>query len=368
LLALAFSAGMIAVFVVLGLLTLVLGVIGWSELIAKDWFAWTIVTVLVVLAAGMFGGFAVNLPSGVYQWAPRHDTYFGNVQFGVLAALLSTPCTAPLLPAVMAWAATQPVALRIVVMTVVGVGMASPYVLLSAFPEAARKFPRTGPWSELVKQMMGFLLLGSAVFFAAGRLVPSAKFWWWLLPVAVAASLYLVVRTIQLSGRPRALVVAFSLAVLMTGTTAVTAAYMNGLLDRSRSGADGGMAGAAGWDPLATARAGGNVVLVKFTANWCLNCQTIDARVYHDVAAAAALKDHAVIPMKADLTEEDAVGWPTLKREEPSGGIPVTAIYVPGYEQPIKLTQIYGVDKLKQILDEVAKLPGRPAAAAMSSR
>lgn len=352
LLAGAFSLGIIAVFATLSLLVVVFAVIGWSQLIAKAWFAWTIVGILLVMGIGMFGFFTVNLPSSVYQFTPRHDTYFGNFLFGILAALLSTPCTAPLLPAVMAWAAAQPVALGVLAMVTVGIGMAFPYIVLSAFPEMARKFPRVGPWSELFKHMMGWLLIASAVFFAAGRLFHTNAFWWSMAPVALIASIYLMVKTLGITRNLRPVMISSAIALLMTGFTVFIAAYMTSAFTSNKS-----TTGGAAWDPIASASGKPNILLVKFTANWCLNCQTIEATVFHDQRTADALRNLGIVPVKADLTQEDAAGWPTLRGIEPSGGIPVTAIYVPGYEKPIKLTSVYSTDKLLEVLNQVQKLP-----------
>jgi thiol:disulfide interchange protein len=370
LLALAFSLGIIAVFAALALLIVVFKAIGWSELFSRWWFAWSIILLLFVLSLGMFGAFTVNVvPSSLYSMTPRHDTYVGNFLFGILAAVLSTPCTAPLLPGLIIWAQTQPTAIGVASMVQVGVGMAFPYIVLSAFPEAARKFPRVGPWSELVKQMMGFLLLGSAVFFAAGRLIHSNAFWWSLAPVAAVASLYLMARTVQLSQNARAVAVASVLAVLMTGSVIFLAAYMTagGGFEPVPSGDTNARSpliasATVDWQPysdvaLEQARAEGKIVLVKFTAHWCLNCQAIEAAVFrNNQETADALRKLGVVTLKADLTEDDAPGWPRLKQLNSSGGIPLTAIYVPGYEQPAQLTSVYKTRTLVRVLDQASKV------------
>ena len=40
--------------------------------------------------------------------------------------------------------------------------MAAPYLFLAAFPQLVGRIPRTGPASELVKQVMGLLMLETA--------------------------------------------------------------------------------------------------------------------------------------------------------------------------------------------------------------
>jgi thiol:disulfide interchange protein DsbD len=275
----------------------------------------------------------------------------GNFEWGALTALLSTPCTGPLFPPLMLWAQAQPVALGVSAVMIVGVGMAFPYILLSAFPDVARRFPRVGPWAELFKQMMGFLLVGAAVFFAAGRFVTGATLYWTLVPVAVVAGVYLLVRTIRNGAHARGIAIASVIATLMiTSTVAWAATFVSTIK----------------WQPYSDelvdgARRDGKIVLVKFTANWCLNCQYIERTVFHDKATAAAIDRHGVVTVKADLTAEDAPGWPRLKTLSATGGIPLTAIYVPGHEKPVVIDSVYTSGTLVRTLDQVG---GRKLAAA----
>ena len=86
-----FSAGLIAIFALLGLMVVVLRKFAWGEQFSNPWFLAGIVTVLAVMGFSTFGAFTVGLPQWVYRIAPRHDTYAGNFLFGILTAVLSTP-------------------------------------------------------------------------------------------------------------------------------------------------------------------------------------------------------------------------------------------------------------------------------------
>ena len=187
----------------------------------------------------------------------------------------------------------------LLVMTV-GAGMASPYFLLSAFPEAARKFPRTGPWAELVKQMMSFLLLASALYFARRYvqiITGSDGSWWVLFGVALLAGGYLLFRTFTLSKNflPRAVAICIAGAMVVPAYLFVREA-VNQPYD---------------WKPysataLADARSAHRVALVEFTAKWCGNCQYLETFVLHDKSIVSAVKSHDVEMFKADLTADDA--------------------------------------------------------------
>jgi thiol:disulfide interchange protein len=358
-LATVFGLGIVSVFAVLALFILVLKRIQWGQQFSNPWFAWGMVAVLLLLSLWLFGILNVNLPAGAYAFAPRHDTLTGNFEWGVLTAVLSTPCTGPFFPPVIAWAATQPQVVGVLAMMMVGVGMAFPYIVLSAFPEAARRFPRVGPWSELFKQMLGFILLAFTVFFAAGRFLHGGGPWWAVVPITMLAGLYLMARTVQLSKDARPVAISSFLSVAMVTTAVLVAIRFN---DTSFAPASPGRGGASdtsvAWTPYSddafnAARRANKLVLVKFTANWCLNCQYVEATVFHDPDAIASLRKHDVVTLKADLTEDDAAGWPRLRSITTTGGIPLTAIYAPGYDKPVPISAVYTTATLVKTLDQI---------------
>src|SRR4029079_4516340 len=95
--------------------------------------------------------------------------------------------------------------------------------------EVARRFPRSGPWTELFKQMMGFLLLASAAYFGAGRLIHGTEFWWVVTAVVAIAALFLIARTLQLTKNARPVGIAATLAVIMLGGMLWWTARITGL-------------------------------------------------------------------------------------------------------------------------------------------
>jgi thiol:disulfide interchange protein len=350
LLGLVFSLGVVSIFVLLAQLIVVSRHLhfSWGEQFKYAWFIWTIVAILVVMALGMFGLFEVILPDALYQISPSHESIWGNFLFGMLAAILSTPCTAPMFAGILAWSLTQPPWLGVATVVTVGIGMALPYLILSAFPSLASRVPRTGPWSAILKQMMGFLLLAVAVYFAGGRLVTGKTFFWAVFAVIAAAMLFLFIRTLQLSQRSWPKALAFVTGVVVVGISLSITLRLAGGLD---------------WKPysqeaFAQARATGKPVLVEFTANWCSNCLALEASVYHDKKTAAAIHDQNVILLRADLTDENAPGWPIVNQLNPAGGIPLTVIYGANKPEPIKLTSLYTTQNLLDALNRATGSPG----------
>jgi thiol:disulfide interchange protein len=193
-LGLVMSAGVVAFWLLLGLL-----VGGLSDFTtSSQLFQYPLFTIglglfIAVMAFGMAGFFSVNLPQWVHSIDASHETMGGSFVMGIMTAVLSTPCTAPLMGAAAGWAAASgSLATVLTVFGTIGTGMAAPYALLSAFPQMARSMPRSGPASDVVKQVMGLLLMAAAAFFIGAGVngwlpAPSMVHWWIVGGFGVAA-------------------------------------------------------------------------------------------------------------------------------------------------------------------------------------
>ena len=345
-----FSAGLIASFGVLAVLIVALRVFEWGGLFTKWWFIIPMVVVLVAMAVSMFGFFTVNVPTALYNVTPRHDTYVGNFLFGVLTAALSTPCTFGMFVGLLAWALTQPAAVGVALIMMVGVGMAFPYFVLSAFPELARRFPRGGAWGEVVKQFMGFLLLATAIYFASPLILAAAGgmevVWWVIFATMAAGALFLLVRGMMVSKTMVGRVAAAVVAVLILAPSVYAVRALTAKPYEWRAFTP---------EALEKARAEGKIALVEFTATWCGNCHYLEATVLKSKEIVGAVRDHEVVMFKADVTADNAPGRPLLNELSPAGAIPLTAVYPPATDRPVHLTGIYEKSELIRVLEQASR-------------
>jgi thiol:disulfide interchange protein len=319
------------------------------------WVTLGIGVVILVMGVGIMGLFQIKLPQAVYMVNPKVDSPQGSFMFGVMTAVLGLPCFGFVAGALLAGAATMPPAVVMVIFGAMGVGMALPYLVLAAFPGLVKKLPRTGPASELVKQVMGLLMIAAAAYFIGAGVLAllsgmgvthKLPWWakavhWWAIALAMgAAGVWLAVQTVRITKKigPRVTFSALALLFVFVGGWAAVdrTGHLkhNFWIDYSSEG-------------LAESLASGNVVVLDFTAEWCLNCKALEAAILSKDPVRAELIGPGVVPLVADLTNLGAPGWDTL-RGLGQIGIPLLAVFSPdgGPDRPVWVGNSYNSDQV----------------------
>lgn len=330
------SVGVVAFWLAIGVLMVTLTQFkAISQLFQIPAFTIGVGVFILVMAVGMFGLFSVRLPQFVYFLDPKSDTVSGGFLFGVMTAVLATPCTAPFMGTASAWAVKQPPSLTLAVFASIGVGMALPYVVLAAYPKLLSRVPRSGPGSDAVKQVLGLVMVAVAVFFLGTGLDPLARlpvdepirwFWWVVFAFTVLAAAWMIVSVVRFSrSTPLRGVVTVFAACLVAGGLLVTIRFT----ERSPIHWKG-------YTPerFDAALAEGKVVVIDFTAEWCLNCKTLENTVLHQPEIVALLNGPGVAALKVDLTGKNPAGQAKL-RELNWVGIPLLAVFGPGRSAPV---------------------------------
>ncbi len=350
----AYCLGIVAFFGVLAVLAAFFGQ-AWGQL-NGDWrFSVPLALVVVAMGLSMMGLFTLRLPRSVYMLNPSGDTVAGNFMLGALTAILSTPCTGPMLAAVLAWAATQAKLVGIVAVLMMGVGMAAPYALLIFFPRLVDRVPRSGPGSELLKQVLGLLMLSVGAYILS-FLTTGAWTWWFVGLFAAGAFLWMYIGGLRVlkgvnakilvtHGAILGLIVTGLMTRAMTATGATEAGGTNGASAGAipwrafRSSADGALAEAIG-----AALAEGKVVVVDFTAKWCANCHVIEKTILNSQTGRALLTDPGVVPIRVDLTHSSyKEGWAILQEFSGAASIPFLAVMGPdrGRDDPLTFASFF---------------------------
>lgn len=313
----------------------------WGALFHSASFRLMLAAVLAGLGVWSLAGRGFQPPQWVYRirGAGYAEPYFA----GLLAAVLSTPCTGPFLGGVLAFALTQSPAAIVAIFLAVGVGLALPYLILLVRPGLVARIPRGGAWLLRIHQFLGLVLLAGAVFFAATVLPRSLGPLLWTAWAAVLT--FWLLRALWAGPDLRARLV---LALILAGT--VTTALTN-WPQPDRVGTD-----TLNWQPLtmqalADARAAQRPALIEFTADWCINCKVLEQTVYRNRRVVEAVRAVNALSLRADLTRPDERLQRYL-REFGGAGLPF-AVVLDGRGQPVKrLPDLFMADTLVSALQK----------------
>ncbi|MHB0946838.1 MAG: protein-disulfide reductase DsbD family protein [Sedimentisphaerales bacterium] len=343
----AFALGIILFFVALAAVNIILKisfdvVFQWGDQFRNSAFVIAMAMLMVVLALYMFGLLSIGIPASVSGQSGGRGGLAGSVATGFLAAVLSTPCSFAILTFVLAWAQTQPIPLATITILLIGVGMAAPYVILTAMPGLLAKIPKPGRWMELFKHITGFILLGIGVKLLEA--IPSEKIinvLYYAVVLAVCVWMWGV--WVQYN-TPRTKKIAIRLAAIIL---AVVFGFMflsepkKGLIDWQDYDANA----------ISAAVKNNQPVLIKFTADWCMSCKILDKTVYSSAKIAELIRRKNVLAFKADTTEFDYPATKALKEIYKEPAVPVTILLLPNQDIPIYLSGNLIKSKLTKYLN-----------------
>ncbi len=350
---LATAAGVLVSFWLLASLIVVLqylgNSVGWGFQFQSPWFVSAMIALMVVFAANLFGWFDLPVIPGINVIGVGRASLAGDFLTGVLATLLATPCSAPLLAPVIGVAFAGDTTTIFALFTLIAIGMASPYWLVVLLPSLAQFMPKPGQWMMMLKIILGLSLLAFAMFLGwvlltqRGIWVASSA-----VGLAVLVLLFLYSRR-KVLGRGLGPILGFFLLALVPGAFAGLAPSGREVGWQSPS-----REGAINWisfndAELARMVAEGKTVFVDVTATWCVNCQFNKAIAIEVDQVRQAFQEENVVAMVADWTNHDPEIGAYLSRFG-RAGIPFNIVYSPthpnGKVLPTLLTKNIVLDAL----------------------
>lgn len=343
-----FSMGVLVSFWILSGALLVLRAygegVGWGFQLQEPVFVVVLASLLFMLGLSLFGVFEIGtslISLGSKPASTGSSPLVSSFMSGVLATLVATPCTGPLLGPALGFAMTLPPVQTLTIFTAMGLGMAFPYVLFSAFPQLVRYLPKPGNWLISFKQIMGFLMMGTVVWLVwvfGAQTDNLATFVLLIAFLGLAIGCWIFGKWGAFNRRKVTRVVATVLSALIILTSG-GAALMMAKQHRESSPSSGTqlVSDQGGWETysperVAQLRAMGTPVFVDFTAKWCLICQANKVTL-RSSEMQRAFREKGVVTMSADWTKKDPVITQQLEKLGRTG-VPVYVLY-PGNSRDI---------------------------------
>jgi thiol:disulfide interchange protein DsbD len=309
--------------------------VGWGFQFQEPIYVAAISALLTGFALNLFGVFEIGFQPGalaeVGAQAPGARRSFFE---GLLAVALATPCSAPFLGTALGFAFASPAWVVCSVFLAIGVGLALPFVAISAFPRLGGLLPRAGAWMGSLRSVLGFALLGTVVWllWIVGRSAGADAVASLLALLLAGALVAWVYGRLQHSGaRFAGLGAALAIAVLLVGGANVVRVTAQRTSAPPAAPSSETSLRAEPWSPAALARALGarRPVLVYFTADWCLTCKLNERIALDTQETRALLREHDFVVLRGDWTQRDEAIRRELARHG-KAGVPLYLVYAAG--------------------------------------
>ncbi len=316
--------------------------LGWGFQFQSPYFVAVMALLFFFLGLSLAGQFEIGLSAtSVGGELAQQSGYSGSFFTGVLATVVATPCTAPFMGAAIGFALSQSALVTFAVFTLLALGLAAPYMLLTLQPAWIRLLPKPGAWMEYLKQAVSIPIFAAVIWMV------------WVFAQTVGgngvAALLAGMLVAAIAGwvlghwpaKWGATVVATLLLIAAVALPSFAARQFRG-----SAKAVGEISSSGGaWQPfspqqLAADRAQGKAVFIDFSAAWCLSCQVNERLVLDRPDIEAAFRKSGVVTMRADWTNHDDTITEAL-RQLGRSGVPTYALYSgPPDAVPILLPEV----------------------------
>lgn len=254
-----------------------------------------VAVILIGLAASLFGLWELRVPSGLMQAASKtYAGYFGTLFMGLTMGVVAAPCIGPFVLGLLTWVASMGSPwLGFIVFFTLSLGLGLPLFCLAVFSGNLSRLPRSGEWMLWVRKLMGWVLVGMAVYFIKPVLPEMAGF---LLPALIALS-----AGIHLGWIDKTKATFRSFEWIRSGV-AIAAVVIATLIVGNwlKQGP------AVDWQPyseqlLAEAKHARRPVMIDFSADWCSPCREMDTVTFRHPDVVAQAQRHFTL-VKVDVT------------------------------------------------------------------
>lgn len=343
-----YTIGVLISFAVIAGLLLILRaggeVIGWGFQLQNPIFVGFLAIIMTLVGLSLIGLFDIRLGAedagqGLAGSGGRRGAFFT----GVLATLVATPCTAPLMAPALGFAIAQPPAISMLVFLTLGLGMASPFLLIAWVPASGKLLPRPGPWMNTLKQGLAFpmfLTVAWLIFVYMQQIGAAGGFLILIVLISLTFGVWLWSQSKGMIARGLSvLIMAGSmLAVAFTPL----AAPSNGSVNVSS-----GNLKSEPWsqEKLREVQSTGAPIFVYFTADWCITCKFNERTSIYREATVSYFAEKGIQVLRGDWTNQNQEIAEELFRWG-RAGVPMYLYYPAGGGEAVILPELMTQDSL----------------------
>jgi len=359
---LAYTAGIILSFLILAAVVVAIKSTGeslsWGFQFQNPWFVFSLLILIWVFTLSLYEVFQIRVPGmSMATQASSKGGHSGSFFSGIFAVLLATPCTAPLLAPAIGFAFQQTPLVIFSSFVMIGLGLAFPFLLLGFVPSAIKVIPKPGDWMNTFKELMGFLLFGTAIYLLRTLyfLLDDSAFIniiWFLLTLSVGCWVYGRFAGPESSTTKQWIWTIVALIIIF-GSGRLFINFEN----NPRAPGQESVKGLEdGWqvfteETFEKYRAENKPIFIDFGAEWCLTCKTNESAVLHTEKIMQVFEDNDVELLFGDNTRKNEVVEKWLAKYD-RAGVPLYLYFAPGAEEAVVLPELINNSHITDLFEE----------------
>jgi len=320
-----YSSGILFSFLVLSFIVLILKgsgeQIGWGFHLQSASFLSIMILFLFILSLNLFGLYEIKTPGGkVIGNIDIDNSYKSDFISGVLATILSTPCSAPFLGVALTFAFTSSFPVTLLIFLSVGLGLSLPFLFVGIFPSMLKLLPKPGTWMEHFKKFLGLslLLTGLWLFDVFQTIVsnPTSSTLLILTLILTFFAFYSLKHMKLNKVGNLLLIVVPTLSILYLVVFQLNSKKINSPSKITQKETNH----PSNWEVWAPEKMNyykreGKAVFVDFTAKWCFTCIVNEKLVLQTKEFEKLMQDKKIKPLIADWTKRDPIIGNWLKKQ-----------------------------------------------------
>lgn len=335
--ALFYLLGIALSFALLGLVSSMAGK-QWGFLFQSPWFVVAIASVILLMAASMFGAFEISVPTFLLsKFGSSREGVIGSLVMGLTVGVIIAPCAAGIIIGLVSLVARMGLVVRGgLLFFAMGLGLGLPYLILATFSGLLNRLPQSGEWMIWVKKVFGFLLLGVAFYFLAPQLERIGNKFGFLAGLTGLVGGLLLGFLDHSGGESKAFRVlkkVVGVVLLLLGIT-----WINGAIQEKTVSLPWNHYNGQSMEQILSS---GKPVFMDFYADWCAPCKQLDRETFSDPRVAARADQFYFL--KVDCTKPDAATKAFMELYQVSG-MPTLVFLTPDGKEMASLREIGFID------------------------
>lgn len=281
---LIYVAGIATTYSVLGVIAALTGSLFGAALTNK-YVVMGLCLLFFTMALSMWGVFELQAPAFIRNrfGSGKSKNSFEAYIMGMVAGIVASPCVGPVLISILTFVSTSRNALLgFSLLFVFATGLGLLFIVIGLFGEALRFLPKSGPWMNFVKFVLGSAMWGAALYYL--QFVISER--WWVLSLSLSFLMLSIWQGAFQFRKKAYLRQSMMLALFIFSFTVSLLAVLrpqylsvfnvNGSPETQKN---------IVWIPyseveLAAAKDNQQTVIIDFYADWCGACHELEEKTY----------------------------------------------------------------------------------------